>query len=126
MRSAINGQDNGSALDHDNSGRSSSRIYFHKSPVVAHRRHTGPRNSTEYYFPAGYRNVVVRMENMSLRACINAGRAMSTSMRRALKIMYLVKVSYNFQVVAKNFLTDANTVADFLSRGHSKQARDSI
>lgn len=62
--------------------------------------------------PVGYRTVEIRVDTISACACINAGRARSITMRRELKIMSLMKVTYNVRV----------SVAELLNRGHFKQA----
>lgn len=61
---------------------------------------------------------------MSSCVCINAGRVMSITIRRSLKITSLTQVTDNVRVEAQHSRTEVNTVAFLLSRGHFQQIRD--
>lgn len=70
--------------------------------------------------------VTIRVDKMSAFSCINAGRELSRTMRCALKIITRVQEAFHIKVVAQHIQTEANIVADRLSRGNFKRARDNL
>lgn len=78
----------------------------------------------ESLLPVGWRTMVIRVDNMSACSCINEGREMYISMRRALSIMKTVQETFQVKVVVRNVRTEKNTVADLLRRGNLDRDRE--
>lgn len=66
--------------------------------------------------------MVIRVDNASACACINAGRALSKTMRRALNVITNIQEAHGCRVIAQHVRTEDNVVADLLSRGKYVQA----
>lgn len=73
---------------------------------------------TSVQIPNGFNTMVIRVDNSSVCACINMGRALSKTMRRAIRILVNIQETYMCRVVAQHLRTDHNKVAYWLSRGH--------
>lgn len=62
--------------------------------------------------PKEVKTVVLRVNNASAYACINMGRALSSTTRCALRVLGNTQQAYQRNVIPHHVLTDDNVVAD--------------
>lgn len=76
--------------------------------------------------PTEVKAVVIWVDNYSSCDCINMGRALSPTMRRALRILVIIESADLLKLVAQNVRTEENCVADCLDHGHYERATQQV